>query len=130
MVRLAIAMGAVGAAALLASAGSGCDDGSHVYEGRQFVEGRGCYLSKSSLDVVSGEPAGECQPRCLVQRTEDGGRAVYGATMCPPLPFGFDVSGTDPICPIALAALERGDFCLPDGGSTKPLEPLADAATD
>ena len=49
------------------------------------------------------------------------------STMCAPYPFSFDASGTDPTCPAALAALERNDTCLVDGGSTNPLPPPDDA---
>ncbi len=106
-----------------------CGDPSHVYEGRIFDEQRKCLRSKSSIDVVEGERPGECEPRCFIQRDGDGSRAVYAATMCGPYPVtGFDVSGTDPICTEALAALARNDSCLADGGSTAPLP--TDAAAD
>ncbi len=97
-----------------------CDGGAHVYQGRLFLEERQCLGTTSSLDVVSGEPTGDCGPRCLVQPGRDGGRAIYVATMCPPLPYGFDASGSDPACPAALAALARGDTCFVDGGSSQP----------
>jgi hypothetical protein len=57
-----------------------------------------------------------------VQRTTpDGTRTVYVSTMCAPYPFGFDTSGGDPRCATALAAFDRNDTCLADGGSSAPL---------
>ena len=98
-----------------------CGDTSHVYEGRLFVADRGCLGTTASVDVVDGErPASPCPEACLVQPLADGGRAVYVATMCAPYPFGFDTTGSDPVCPRALAAHERGDTCLADGGSSRP----------
>lgn len=104
-----------------------CGDPSHVYEGRLFVERRGCLGTTASVDVVEGDPAGDCGPTCLAQPHNDGGRSIYVSRMCGPFPFGFDPSGSDPACPAALAALERNDTCLVDGGSTHPLPPPADA---
>lgn len=111
-----------------------CGENTHVYAGRLYVEARDCLGTTSSIEVVEGDPPGTCSPRCLVQRTTpDGGRTVYVSTMCAPYPFGFDVStpgdvGADPRCARALAALERNDTCLVDGGSTAPLP--HDAGTD
>jgi hypothetical protein len=110
------------------------DDGTHVYIGRLYVEARGCLGTSSSVDVISGDDPGSCDPICLVQRRAEGGHAVYVATMCPPYPSGveFDTAGTDPACPKALEALSRGDTCLTDGGSTHPVRPppVSDAGTD
>ena len=105
-----------------------CGDPSHVYEGRLFVEERHCLGTKSSVDVVDGERPGSCGPTCLAQPTADRGRAIYVGTMCGPYPYGFETSGADPRCPAALAALERNDTCLIDGGSTRPA--LPDAGSD
>lgn len=105
-----------------------CGDPSHVYEGRLYRDDRDCLGTPSSVDVVTGDDPGTCAPVCLVQRTFDGGRAYYVSTMCPPYPHGFDASGTDPVCPDALAAFERNDTCLVDGGTTNPLP--RDAGTD
>lgn len=99
-----------------------CGASSHIFVGRLYSEERGCLGPKTSVDVVSGEPPGECAPTCLVQRLADGGSAIYVATMCAPYPHGFDVSGADPACASALAALERGDACFTDGGSSRPAE--------
>jgi hypothetical protein len=107
-----------------------CGNGSHVFEGRLFVEGRRCLGTTASVDVVDGERPGACRPVCLAQPYPDGGRAIYVSTMCGPYPFAFDASGSDPACPSALDALARGDTCLTDGGSSAPASPSADAATD
>ena len=103
-----------------------CGDPSHVYEGRLFVEHRGCLGTTASVDVVEGDPPGSCAPTCLAQPESDGGRAIYVSRMGAPYPFAFDASGSDPACPAALAALERNDTCLVDGGSTHPLPPPVD----
>lgn len=97
-----------------------CGEPSHVFEGRRFAPDRGCLGATEGLDVVTGDRPGACAPACLAQPLGDGGRAIYVATMCPPYPFAFDASGSDPRCLEVLAALERGDTCLADGGSTHP----------
>lgn len=125
MIRRLALLAALCAPALAALA---CGEPSHVFEGRLFLPHRGCLGTTSSVDVVDGEPPGDCGPTCLAQTLPDGGASIYVATMCPPYPFAFDVSGTDPRCPEALAALSRDDTCLVDGGSTHP--PPADAAAD
>jgi hypothetical protein len=120
-----IALGGAAIATALA-----CGDGSHIFEGRLFRPDRSCLASTSSIDVVEGDPPGDCGPICLAQPLADGGRAIYVATMCAPYPFAFDASGADLLCPPALASLERSDSCLTDGGSTNPLPPPADAGQD
>lgn len=99
------------------------DDGSHVYVGRFYLEARQCLGTTSSLDVVEGDVPGECSPKCIIQRRAEAARAVYVATMCPPYPkaMEFDLSGTDPVCAPALAALARNDTCATDGGSSHPV---------
>jgi hypothetical protein len=101
------------------------DDGSHVYIGRFYLEGRDCLGTTSSVDVVEGDVPGQCGPICLVQRRADAARSVYVATMCPPLPSAveFDTSGTDPVCGPALEAFARNDTCATDGGSANPRPP-------
>jgi hypothetical protein len=119
----------VGLAMIAAYGMASCGDPSHVFEGRYFLEGRGCLGTTSSVDVVEGERPGNCGPICLAHAHTDGGRSIYVATMCAPYPFGFDTSGSDPACPAALAALERNDTCLLDGGSSNP-SPPSDAGSD
>ncbi len=126
MWRRAFALGT--AVALLVAYALACGAPTHVYEGRLYVERRACLGTTASVDVVEGDRAGECGPTCLTQPEQDGGRAVYVATMCPPYPFGFDASGNDLACASALSALERNDTCLLDGGSSNP--PPADAGGD
>src|SRR5690349_14835423 len=116
--RRALLTLALAPVALLAAYASACgEQASHVYPGRLFVEGRECLGSKSSVDVVDGEQAGECGPICLAQSKADGGRSIYVATMCPPYPYAIDASGSDPACARALGAFARNDSCLLDGGS-------------
>ena len=110
--------------------GASCGDPSHIFEGRLFLPQRGCLGTTSSVDVVEGERPGSCGPTCLTQPQSDGGRAIYAATMCGPYPVNFDASGADPLCPLALAALERNDTCLIDGGSSSPPAAPSDAGTD
>lgn len=126
--RRAAAAGAALAALACMLHASACGDPSHVYEARLYRTDRDCVATTSSVDVVEGDPPGSCAPICLLQPQADGGRAVYVSTMCGPYPFGFDTSGTDPVCPRALAAFERDDTCLVDGGSTRPAP--QDAAAD
>ncbi|MBX3204635.1 MAG: hypothetical protein KF764_06170 [Labilithrix sp.] len=120
------------ALAMLVAYAIACGDPSHIFEGRLYVERRSCLGTTASVDVVEGAGGGNCGPTCLTQPHTDGGRAVYVATMCAPYPFGFDASGSDFACPAALAALERGDTCLLDGGSANPApaEEPADAGGD
>ena len=109
------------------------NDGTHTYVGRLYVEARDCLGTSSSLDVVSGGDPGTCPAVCLIQPRAEGGRAVYVSTECPPYPApDWDLSGTDPKCALALAALGRNDTCLSDGGTTKPVPDAAvpDALAD
>jgi hypothetical protein len=107
------------------------DDGTHVYVGRLFLEARDCVATSSSVDVLAGDEPGTCAPICMLQPRAEGGRAVYVSTMCPPYPEpDFDLSGSDPVCVRALAALARNDTCLSDGGTTHPIPPIADASAD
>ncbi|MDB4941846.1 MAG: hypothetical protein JWP97_1380 [Labilithrix sp.] len=120
----------LGASAACTLHAMGCKgDGTHVYQGRLYVEARDCLGTLSSVDVVGGDETGECAPVCMVQPRAEGGRAVYVATQCPPYPQpDFDFSGTDPACAKALAALTRDDTCVSDGGTTHPAP--ADASAD
>lgn len=117
---------------LLLALAAACGEPSHVFQGRLFREdaNRRCLGTTASVDVVEGDPPGTCPAVCLAQSHTDGGRSLYVSTMCAPYPFMFDASGTDPSCPAALAALERNDTCLVDGGSANPPPPQSDAMTD
>ncbi|WP_394844516.1 hypothetical protein LZC95_46615 [Pendulispora brunnea] len=100
-----------------------CDDGSHAYGARAYDRARGCLGPTQSLDVVSGDdPGSNCAIKCLVPRSSGAGAetAVYVSRQCPPYPPQFDTSGLQPGCVEAIAALERGAFCLTDGGSSQP----------
>jgi len=127
----AVSVGLVAVACILHV--SACkDDGTHVYLGQLYVEGRDCLGTPSAVDVISGDEPGDCTPICLVQKRAEAGKAIYAATMCGPYPAGveFDTAGTDPACPKALAALSRGDTCLSDGGTTHPAPPAPEAGAD
>ena len=122
------AIAAAGAIMCIMHATACKDDGSHIFVGSLYLEDRHCLGTPSSVDVVTGDPPGDCNPVCLRQTRSEGGHAIYVATMCPPYPGpDFDTSGADPQCAPALAALARGDTCLSDGGSTHP---VADAAPE
>lgn len=105
-----------------------CGDPSHIYEAYPYLADQGCLGRKTSLDVVEGAPAGECEAVCFVKTETNGQRSLLVSRMCGPYPYALDRSGTDPGCVPALAALARGDVCLADGGSTAPLP--KDAAAD
>ncbi|MBX3186002.1 MAG: hypothetical protein KF819_03260 [Labilithrix sp.] len=97
-------------------------DGTHVYRGRLFIEARDCLGTTSSVDVIEGdEPANDCPAKCVAQRRAEGGRAIYVSTTCGAAPLDFDLSGSDPACPAALAAHTRNDTCSSDGGSSNPI---------
>jgi hypothetical protein len=125
--RLAVLVPAGGVIAF--ALGIACGDPSHVFEGRFYLPARDCLGTPSSIDVVEGDrPADNCPAVCLAQPQGDGGRFFYVSTMCPPFPFAFDASGSDPTCPAVLAAFGRNATCLLDGGSSAPLPPPVDAA--
>jgi hypothetical protein len=128
MRRLACALALASRAALVVHV-SACDGGTHVYVGHVFEPARGCVEpGAAAIDVVSGDPPGECAPVCVLQALSDGGREVFVSKQCGPYPAQADVSGADPVCPRALAALARGDTCEADGGSAHPLP--ADAGAE
>ena len=54
-------------------------------------------------DAVSRASASSCRPT-----TAKAGRRAYVTSMCPPLPPAADTSQSDPRCPTALAAWDRG----------------------
>ncbi len=117
--RLAIAIGLLGFGGLFAV--MACDrTGTYVYRGRKYDPTKQCLEAVRSLDVVeaTNEPA-LCVPVCLVQTSYDGGTGVYVSSTCPPYPYGFDLSGKDPMCAPALRAADQVSGCLPlapDGG--------------
>ena len=103
------------------------DTSSHPYVGQRF-EG-GCLETKTALDVVTGSSAGtNCALKCFRGRPEEAGvRPIYVSTMCPPYPPDLETGDVLPGCPEAIAAAQRDDVCLSDGGSTHP---PADAGAD
>jgi hypothetical protein len=112
------------ATALLGTA-LGCDASSvyYLYYANAYEPALGCLDTTAPLDVFSGsDPGSTCDPKCLAGVDSDGSVIVYTSTMCGPPPVAADTSGTNPLCPAALAARGRGDFCLDGGGSTSPLD--------
>lgn len=90
---------------------------------------RDCVATTVSMDVMSGNDPGNCAPRCVTLPVRDGGTArdTYATIMCGPVPVDGRET-TDPPCAATLAALERKDTCLVDGGSSHPAP--RDAGTD
>ncbi|HSQ62835.1 MAG TPA: hypothetical protein VLM85_06455 [Polyangiaceae bacterium] len=109
-----------------------CDSGSfYAYVARIYDLQRDCLSDVQAVDIGNGpDPGLGCAPKCLVASDQDGGVVVYATTMCGPVPYGVDSTGTDPRCAKALAAVQRSDICLADGGSTDPAEAGTDAAPD
>ncbi|HWL86233.1 MAG TPA: hypothetical protein VNO21_10545 [Polyangiaceae bacterium] len=99
-----------------------CGDGSHVYGARTLDRTHGCVGPMVTLDVVTGDDPGmDCAIKCLVSTSAtDGDTPVYVSQECPPYPPNFDTSGLQSGCDEAIAAAERNDICLADGGSTNP----------
>jgi len=125
---------AAGAAALVALGATavGCDDPEeHIYTAELFEPASNCLDPYSALDIIAGGDGGQatCAPVCLV-----GGNATYVSTVCPPYPEGYDTSGTDPSCALALADYATdggGRYCgdLTDTGVATPTPDASDAAT-
>jgi hypothetical protein len=119
----------------LALAAAGCDAGNaYYYFGHQYEPSRDCLDSVAELDILTGDdPGSSCASKCIKGTNGDGGVIVYATSMCGPPPVAADITGTNPLCSFALAAVGRGDYCLDGGGSTNPLEDSGadvDAGTD
>jgi hypothetical protein len=101
-----------------------CDSAqSHIYAARIFEVDRDCLDAYGAVDVVSG---GEVPSTCPVVCLSNAG-ITYVSTVCPPYPSLFGVEQADAAisdtCKVALAAYDRHDTCLPDGGgSSHPLD--------
>jgi len=92
-------------------------DGAYLYLGYKYEPGPGCIDAVSALDVLAGsDPGTSCSPRCIAG-AGDASMTVFASKECGPPPPVGDVSGTNPLCPGALAALAAGNFC-PDAGSS------------
>ena len=118
--------------AMIAACG---DNRSHIYTGRLFEPARSCLDSAATIDVVDGtDPGSLCAKKCIATLAPgDGGpRAIYVSSMCPPYPTFSDTTGAAIGCDQALAASERSDLCLADGGTAHPPPPDAglDASPD
>jgi hypothetical protein len=99
-----------------------CDAGNdYYYYGHQYEPGRDCLDQVAALDILAGnDPGSSCAATCVKGSDADGGTIVYATSMCGPPPVGADTTGTNALCPPALAALGRSDYCLDGGGSTNP----------
>lgn len=113
----------IGAAIAICAA---CDaGGAYLYTAHTYDSKQDCVGTTESIDVFEGpDPGSTCGAKCLA--AADGGLPVYATTMCGPTPAPADLSGANPECAGALAALARGDFCLDGGGSTNPLDASAE----
>jgi hypothetical protein len=127
------------AASLVVVAGgvlaSACDDdvSSHIYSGRLYEPSLECLDNVSAIDVVAGpEPMTPCAPICIIGLGDDATPSqVYVSTMCPPLPqYPYDLTGTDPRCPLALALYNQDTTCEDGGTVENPFDAavLVDAA--
>jgi hypothetical protein len=103
-----------------------CTSTTHVYIARKFDTERQCLEKPTGIDVIDGDDPGErCALKCVVPPPNldaAAPRSLYISMMCPPYPPGFDTTNVFPGCQEALAAGERNDLCLSDGGSTHPHE--------
>jgi len=101
-----------------------CDSGSmYVYTVGLYNPQLDCIIDFEGIDVIEGnDPGSTCTPKCIVGQDVDGDTLVSATTECGPPPYGFDVSGSNPLCPNAMAALTRSDYCLDGGGSSNPLD--------
>lgn len=99
---------------------------SHLYVGSGYNVLKDCTLPEVAIDVVEdGDPGSSCNLVCLVESKSDAGMTVYTSRMCPPYPRDLKLNGDETLCAAALAARERNDVCLADGGTTNPT-PVAD----
>ncbi len=124
------------ASAVLVVAGArtlgACDDEtSHLLVGRLFDPARACLDPEGTIALVDGPvPDKACAPTCVVGPSGQNGNGsnVSVTTMCGPYPALDDTSGDPAGCSDALTALDRGDTCLVDGGSSSPALSNDDAA--
>jgi len=119
---------AVTAAAATAVTAPACESGSYyIYVGRLYDPQRDCVSDLQGLDIEQGrDPGTGCSPQCLVLSDPDGGVVIYTTTMCGPVPYGVNATGSDPRCSAALKAVQRSDVCLDGGGSTAPVDAAAE----
>ena len=98
-----------GCLAVLAFAGSGCDEyGPRIYTARSYRAGAGCLELSTAIGVVrAGELHASCPEACL--SLDD---ALYVSTVCPPLPArALPVKPEVPGCALALAAFRAESTC-------------------
>jgi len=129
--RVAVVLFALAGGAGLGASGACDDTGAYPFQARPLDDTIGCLGNVAVLDIIAGaDPGLGCTPRCFVatQADEAGDFIVYGTTMCGPGPQGYDSSGQDPRCAVALGAVGRTDLCTGDGGQTAP--PVVDAGAE
>lgn len=124
----------VGVAALVAAAGA-CDDNpqSHVYLAAPYHAAADCFGPSAPLgQVPTPDGALDCAPTCLVLVAPGEPANAYVSTMCCPYPAGYDTSGTDPVCPAALAAWPAEQTAAAGGWSScvSPVDAGADGGAD
>lgn len=129
--RRAAELATVAVAVALARLFPACDDPrSHVYSARKYDERLGCIGFTEAIEVIDGpDVSRDCAPTCVVVgRLRDGASTLFVSTTCPPHPAGEPEARTDPRCAPALEAFQRGNLCLPDGGSAASPDAAADAS--
>ncbi len=114
--------------ALLAGAASflwlACDTiVAYPFVAGQYNPTLDCVDPGEVIDVLGGTYVdASCDATCVVPPYEAG---VYVTGFCAPFPPGDDISGKNPQCAKALAAIHRHDLCLEAG----PSNPATDAGT-
>jgi hypothetical protein len=108
-----------------------CDDTSYyAYLGNVYDPQYDCLGEVEAIDIEVGTALdAACAAQCIAGEDVDGDVLVAVTTMCGPPPYGVDISGSNPLCQPALAALIRSAYCLDGGGSSNPLD-ASDAGTD
>ena len=90
----------------------------HIFIAGQYLPKLDCVTPGYAVDVLNGPQIdASCDSTCVVPPFDSG---VYVTGACAPFPEGDDVSGQDPLCAKALAAIHRDNLCL-EGGPSNPL---------
>lgn len=100
------------ALAVTLSASAGCGDGTHAFLAQRYDPEKKCLAQVQALDVIAGEPPGDCSVVCLVRiATPSSPEEIYVSSMCPPYPPALETSGRGAACVEALDARARGVTC-------------------